>query len=622
MTALLVSLLLIAAFFFCAEAIPRTIRERAMAPIADSCGWWWRAGVNGALGLGIGGTALMLLGMTGLYARPLLITLAILCAIGFLSLCLYRQGNPISSREIPTPFDRILQFIPLPIVLLLIWITLNPELEIDGLTYHFAMPKAWLLEGGIVALPWSVTSNWNFLSEMATLWGLAFLPQDAMTGKLMELVRSLLMALAAAGFARWLYGMRAGLLVLVLVLCWREVARYGTSDHTDVGRALFLITGVGLLSLYAADASRKSACLLGALLLGFSVGVKYTALPTAFAALSAALAMRLYRSGTTGVFKDIVATIVVFLLPILPWLAKNGLFTGNPFYPFLATQFPSPPEFAIPLEHAKGYFGNEPAWSAFLRIRGHLYVIISNVRVDGIYGALFLFPLGVLFWMSNRREKDDAIRDGARVHLLLTLLIAMPFFVMMPIPRFMLETYPLALLFAVGEGIKLLERRGRQGTALVLAGVLVALFVFRFVVFVVWNNYGHRAITTPPRFPTLTATASREFYNNHARGISVFQTANEILEEHDRVAVSSKSQALPLLEARLLPTVPTTAPDLVTMLLQSGLSPIEVRDHLRNLGITHLITDNSMTEDREGEFREQYLELISEADGVAFYLIR
>src|SRR5690606_14560494 len=104
------------------------------------------------------------------------------------------------------------------------------------------------------------------------------------------------------------------------------------------------------------------------------------------------------------------------------------------------------------------------------------------------------------------------------------LLIAMPLFMMMPIPRFMLEVYPLALLFCVGEGVKMLERQGRHSAVLVLTGLLVVLFLFRFVAFVIWNNYGHRAIMTPPKFPTLTAAASREFYNKHARGSSVIET--------------------------------------------------------------------------------------------------
>lgn len=622
MTALLVSLLLTAAFFFCAEALPRHLREQAIAPVADDGRWWWRVAVNGALGLGIGGTALMLLGMAGLYSRALLMLLAVGAAAGLLALLLYRQRTATSPKESCPPTDRLLRFLPVPIICLLLWITLNPELEIDGLTYHFAMPKAWLLEGGIVALPWSVTSNWNFLSEMATLWGLAFLPEDPITGKLMELLRSILTAMGAAGLAGWLYGRRTGLLVLVLVLCWREVARYGTSDHTDVGRALFLITGTGLLSLYAVDASRKSSCLLGALLLGFAVGVKYTALPTAFAALSAALVMRLYRNGTAGVVRDVAATVGVFLLPILPWLAKNGLFTGNPFYPFLSAQFPSPPEFAIPLEHAKGYFGNEPAWSAFLRLRGHLYVIVSNVRVDGIYGALFLFPLGVLFWMKNRREHEDAIRHGVRIHLLMTMAIAMPLFVMMPIPRFMLEMYPLALLFAVGEGFHYLERQRRLQTASLLTALLPALFLYRFIVFVFWDNYGHRAIMTPPQMPTLTEASQRAFYKSHARGLAVFDRANEVATPNDRVAVSTKSMALPLLRARLLPTVPTTAPDLVTMLLESGMDPTAAHAHLSELGVTHLITDNEMGAESEAAFRRDYLELLLEDEGVALYRLR
>jgi hypothetical protein len=67
--------------------------------------------------------------------------------------------------------------------------TLQPWLEIDTLTYHQSVPKAWLNEGRVFGVPFEAHSHWHFLSDVVNVWSFALLPSDTIAPKLLELIR-------------------------------------------------------------------------------------------------------------------------------------------------------------------------------------------------------------------------------------------------------------------------------------------------------------------------------------------------------------------------------------------------------------------------------------------------
>jgi len=79
--------------------------------------------------------------------------------------------------------------------------------------------------------------------------------QDVITSKLLELSRGVLLALAAGGFAAWLYNTKVGFTCATMVLLFEELSRWGTTAHTDVGQGLFHFLGIALLAIWLTSPS-------------------------------------------------------------------------------------------------------------------------------------------------------------------------------------------------------------------------------------------------------------------------------------------------------------------------------------------------------------------------------
>ncbi|MEP0841465.1 MAG: hypothetical protein HRF43_01990 [Phycisphaerae bacterium] len=226
----------------------------------------------------------------------------------------------------------------------------------DVLEYHLAVPKAWAEQGRISFLPGNVYSNFPFNSEMLSLL-MMLLRGDAIEASFMAVaVNAGLAGLLMAG--AWLLGRQfspsAGLFAGILAGTTPWVAYLAGIAYVEVG-----MLAMGVCALAAAlraarpggeeppgpggvekpRSSPPSAAmaLLAGLLAGLACGYKYTAGP--MIAAPAALVLMAARRKTAAIAAGLLAYGCGAALTFSPWMIRNTLNTGNPFFPLAYSVF-------------------------------------------------------------------------------------------------------------------------------------------------------------------------------------------------------------------------------------------------------------------------------------------
>lgn len=303
----------------------------AVMLLGSAWGWGRRGSSEPVLAVGLGLLALGLgtfgLGVTGLLHAAVLLPVI---AGGVLLL-------PWSAARFPgRPRDRRTWFGAAALALVValpLGPALAPEAGWDALTYHLRVPSVYLGAGRIHAIPYSLWSFYPFLSEMwftlarlfggdpgAKLVNFCFLPLCGWA-----LVRAGRDCGLPAG---------AGWIAALLFTALPVAAAVSSQTYNDLEPAFF-----GLVGVWAAVRGGPRGRVLSAAFGGAALGCKYTG---AWGLLVSAgvwiLDVRRLRSGRPGAF---ALPAGIALLTVMPWPARDWLWTGNPVYPLAPNGFPA-----------------------------------------------------------------------------------------------------------------------------------------------------------------------------------------------------------------------------------------------------------------------------------------
>ena len=216
-------------------------------------------------------------------------------------------------------------------VILGLFAALTPEIFYDSLVYHLALPKLYLLRGGVEPTPHNIYSGVPMGIQM--LYGLAL----AVSGETLACLIHWSLGLAALGAvgcwaARYQSRSTAILACLLYYLC-PSVIYAGWHAGVDLG-ASFLVMGAFLAmsrSLENAAGPGLRWSVLAGVLAGAAMGTKYNVFPVG-AILVAVHAAVGRRRGAPLLWSGAMAAAAG--LAVLPWPLKNAFFYGNPLYPF------------------------------------------------------------------------------------------------------------------------------------------------------------------------------------------------------------------------------------------------------------------------------------------------
>lgn len=287
-----------------------------------------------ALGTGAAMLLFAALGFVGLQ-RPW-------AAWGFLGFCLaadprrfLRELRSRTHAARGKRFDRVLVGCLLAAGLLSALMSLAPPTAQDALVYHLALPAKYVEAGGLCEVPG------NFFG---------YFPQN------LEMLFTLALLLGfpeLAGFYHWLMGLGAvgaiaaltrsirpgssGLLAATIFATVPTAALIAAWPYVDL--AVVLFSTISTLCFIRWQGERTRAWLLfAAIFAGFAAGCKYTA---GFQGIliAAAVIWETRKDGFRRLASSAVLVSSLVAALAAPWLLRNAVLTGNPFYPFFYELF-------------------------------------------------------------------------------------------------------------------------------------------------------------------------------------------------------------------------------------------------------------------------------------------
>ncbi len=308
------------------------------------CAWWLGGfllglfGINNlsaeksilfstGLGLGILGYLVFLLGVMNLLKPGFMLGLFVILALAA-ALHTVFSGKAYRLPEIKFSIYCILIA---PFLLLAFAATTFPEVFYDALTYHLALPQAYLQEGRMVNLPSNIYSTIPHLASLIYTWGLVL--GDVHLVKLMNFCVGLLLV-----YAVYITGRE---LAVILMISLPLIALNQWCAGSDIFMTFFLILGlIVFYGWFTGEEGQEKPLYAAGVFLGLAVAAKYTA---AFGIpfLAGAVLYRCRKANGRNTVKVTGIFLLFIILPLLPWWIKNCIHTGNPFFPFLTEIFGS-----------------------------------------------------------------------------------------------------------------------------------------------------------------------------------------------------------------------------------------------------------------------------------------
>jgi hypothetical protein len=343
------------------------------------------------------------------------------------------------------------------------------DIRNDAIGYHLLGPAVWLRTGRIVpVLDYSPTA-FPALIESLFSAGMAF-SNDRFPAMLGVVFASVLLG-QIYGFARALGATKAtATLMSFLAACAPAVVSYAPNGLVDIAYASFSLAAVRLLLLGEHSTSRAA---VGGVLLGFALGVKYTAIPLVAITLVVLLYAHARRSTSLASLRSAALAMAIAAVVGSPFYLKNLILLGSPIYPppvvlarwFHARAFSidasSELQRAI-VEYGRG-LGRGPL--DFLLLPWRYTLFTDRFRGAGGIGAAPL-ALGLI--------GAAAIRGRPSVSALLMWmgLVTLVWFLTQQESRFLIHVVALSFAFAAVGGTWLKREWTRAGQVIV---VLVAV---------------------------------------------------------------------------------------------------------------------------------------------------
>ena len=423
---------------------------------------------------------------------------------------------------------------------------LAPPLKFDALCYHLALPRHYLLAGRMVYVPQIMYWGMPQTAEMMYTWAMSLggVSAAVVLGWLVGLVTlvgllGLLVDRLGAGSA-W-----AGLAALMSGFTLATGLAWGYNDWW------VLLFGLGffICLLLWLDNYTAGFLALAGLLAGMAMSTKYTA--GVLMVCGGMVILSSWKSlGGRRLLKALFQFGLAALLPLIPWLLKNWLATGNPFYPLL---FPAGAMTSLRLAL---YQGGE-AWGNWLEVvllpvRATLLGIEGGPGYSASIGPL-LAGLGLASVLSGQAVDERQrllLRVSAWVAItgILIWIAAGRFSSYLLQTRLYLSIFP-ALVVLAGAGYAGISRINLGGVRLGRVGGILILLVLGFTTF----ETGVQTIKQGASKTILGLSTTDQYL---ADNLGWFEPAMQALNK-----LPAGSRILMLWESRSLYCLPACEPD-------------------------------------------------------------
>lgn len=373
-------------------------------------------------------------------------------------------------------------------------LALMPPSVRDELIQHLALPSLYARNGSIIEVPFM---GFSYLPQnIALLYLIPIGLGSDIAPRLMHLGFSVLTALSIYQFIRPKAGANLALLGFAAYLATPVVLNLSRMAYVD-GGAVFFSTLSLIAALRFHENNGKGWLIYSALSMGFALGAKYTILP-AFLFIGAFIAWSACKkSGRSaeGMKSGVIYALLALAL-LSPWLARNALWKGNPFYPLYQPapasaasvgKTPSPGAMQLSENMApiakRLVLYNEGAFDvALIPLRIFFEGKDNSIeRFDGVFNPVYLFLIPLAFFI----RKD---RDAKWLGLFASLFFLTALLTVDLVIRYLLPAVPAVVILVVLGFRNLKEVRGLRPLI-----VTFVMAIFAYDALYTWGLYkAHR----------------------------------------------------------------------------------------------------------------------------------
>jgi hypothetical protein len=354
--------------------------------------------LQGGLGLGIFSLSILIVGNTlGLPAWLLWLALPVLAVLlrRHLAAWLKQAAGMAGLWQSAGRLGKALGILLGLIFLAELFVALAPPVYFDALVDHLVMANDYIAQGSARFLPSIAMSGMPQNAEMLYTWAITLGGNQA--AAVLCWLAGLLAVIGLSGYIQLRLGGRSAWVGAAALLAGYTSVVLLSSAYVDW---LALLFGSGMLvslDVWGNSGSRK-ALLLAGVFAGLAGGTKYTALVLILAGIGV-LAWQAWKR-RLAVLPVFLGFGVSALVAFSPWLVKNGLATGNPFYPFFFTS-------SVASQVHFEVFQRVNPWGNVLDFF-ILPVRATLVGFDLADGYMFsvgplLLALGVLAWLGYKK---------------------------------------------------------------------------------------------------------------------------------------------------------------------------------------------------------------------------
>lgn len=407
--------------------------------------------------------------------------------------------------------------------------SLTPTVRWDGLSYHVAAPAIYIENHAIVEIPESAQAYWAHYAEMVYTVGLL------LGGQPLPSLLHLIMGLLAAGLTftlgKRIHSTAVGMIGAVMFFTVPIILYEIGTPYIDAFLATY-ITALLLIGYIWWNSGNDRWLLLAGVFAGIALGIKLTSVPVLLVIVSLLTfgLWKKYQQPATILYKLFQFGIIALAL-WLPWLLRDGLWTGNPIFPYFNGLFKS-----------TKWFIAEPNWTQPVQKKSIVWWILlpwnlttnsSRFYHEAPGSVLMAMPLLALPWILIKwKEIQSTQRIGYIIAELFVVASTILLFLVYPNARYLIPIYPtLALLSAINIYwlFSSIHAHWLKAVLCIIAGIYLLLGQLMVLI---------RITDTPERYPynyILQKESTSEYLAGKIPVYNAFQYLNALPDENLKV---------------------------------------------------------------------------------------
>ena len=217
-----------------------------------------------------------------------------------------------------------------------------PPVSRDALTHHLAIPKLYILHGGIYELPHIICSYYPELLDL--IYCIPMIFHNDILPKYIHFLFALAIALLIYRYVKKRFNIFYGLLSALFFLSLPVIIKLSITIYVDLGLIFFSFAALLSLLKWRGSNYLNRWLILSGICCGLALSTKYNGLLTLF--LLTALTPVIYLNKNKKIkysqylaCKYGVIFLFIALVIFSPWMIKNYIWTKNPIFPLYKNFF-------------------------------------------------------------------------------------------------------------------------------------------------------------------------------------------------------------------------------------------------------------------------------------------